>query len=278
MIRKRITKYGLAAFLILCVLWLFAGCADNTESQHHEDQNDQNDQDDQDDDCSAARLSGLIDEALALATVDVDTAYDEHLLSDPWTGERADCESPAPDPIWREGPWIKTREPCVHHSCVLFDETNFSSGFGALKDGTMTLETIRLQSVSETPDGWDVIITCGWNGDDNSTSLFIPLRVYSDLDTGCLDGIKVAVPGYIEIDYFSIWIVVVDGIVSVNGVYTDDVDVYFELSGIQAIDGLHSDTLSWLASWMERDIEGFFGPMAKESVEAAYDEFVAECP
>ena len=41
---------------------------------------------------------------------------------------------------------------------------------------------------------------------------------------------------------------------------------------------MHSDRISWLAGWVESDIEEFFGLMAKESVEAAYDEFVAECP
>ena len=272
MIRKRITRYVLVACMILCGPWLVAGCFDNTENTEHPE--------DLEVDCSTARLSGLIDEALALASVDADTAYDEHLLSDPWTGERADCESAAPDETWREGPWIKTRELCVDYSCPpfapIYDETNFGTGFGVLKDGTMTFDTLRVQSVSETSNGWDLIITCGEN--DNSESLFIPLRVYADVDYACLDEINVAMDGYVRIDSFSILIGVVDGVVDVTAVSIDDLYVYVELSGVQAVDDLSSYRVSWLADWMESDIEEFFGLMAKERVEAAYDEFVAECP
>jgi hypothetical protein len=273
MIRKRITRYVLVACVILCGPWLIAGCGDSTERP--------NDQEDQEEYCSVARLSGLIDEALALASVDVDTAYDEHLLRDPWTGERANCVSTAPDLIWREEPWIQTRELCVHRDCgvppVTWNTTNFRTGFGTLKDGMMTFETLRVESVTQTSDGWAVIIGCG--EDDGSDSLFIPLRAYGDRDVGCVgDGINVAVPGYVQIDYFVILVEVVDGVVDVTAADVNDLEIHVDPFGDPVLSGLTSDYVSGLAAWMEADIENFFGLMAKERVEAAYEEFVADCP
>jgi hypothetical protein len=266
MIWKRIMRHVLVAGMIICGPWLIAGCLDNTDHPI-----------DSEVDCSAAKLSELVDKGLAsVDEVDVDKAYDTHLLSDPWTGERATCESTAPDLIWQEGPWIKTREPCVNHSCTFFDETNFGTGFGTLKDGMMTFETLRVESVSETSEGWDVIIVCG--EDDGSESLFIPLRVYGDVDLKCIDEINVAMPGYVQIDYFWIFVEVVDGVVDVTAVGVNDLYIHVDPFDVEILDGLLSDYISWLASWMEGDIEEFFGPMAKERVEAAYDEFVAECP
>lgn len=227
-------------------------------------------------DCSIARLSELVDNKLALLDLeDVDTSYNEHLLRDSWTGERANCESPAPDSIWVEGPWIKKREPCVNYSCMLWDETNFGTGFGALKYGIMTLETMRVQNISETANGWDVIIELGLN--DANTSLFIPLRVYYDLDMECLNEINVAVPGSIQADTISIWIGITDGAVTVTAVDINDLYIYTEPSGVESIDVLISDYTSWLSDWMERDTEEFFGLMAKDLVEQAYEDYVAEC-
>jgi hypothetical protein len=266
MIWKRITRYVLFACIILCGPWLIAGCLDNTDHPM-----------DREVDCSTARLSELVDEALAsVDVVDMDTAYDEHLLSDPWAGERAYCESTAPDATWREGPWIKTRELCVNYTCLTWNETNFDTGFGVLKDGTMTLDTLRVESVSETSNGWELIIACG--EDDGAESLYMPLRVYGDVDTGCLGGINAAVAGYIQIDSFWIFVEVVDGVVDITAVDVNDLYVHVDLFGIGILDDLISDMVSSIAGWMESDIGEFFGPIAKERVEAAYDEFVAECP
>lgn len=270
MILKRIARFVLVAGMILCSPWLITGCLDNTDHPMFREA-----------DCSAARLTELVDNELAsMDEAEVDTAYDEHLLSDPWTGERANCVSTDPDPIWYESPWIKTRELCVNYSCgvspVTWDKTNFRTGFGVLKNGVITFDTLQVESLSETSEGWEFIIACGEN--DGTTSLYIPLRVYGDVDTGCLGGINLAVAGYVQLDKFSISVEVVDGVVDVTAADVNDLYVHVDLFGWGALDDLISDMVSWIIAWMENDIEEFFGTMAKESVEAAYGEFAAECP
>jgi hypothetical protein len=266
MIQKRIMRYVLVASVILFGTWLVIGCADNTGSPMNQEA-----------DCDTAMLYGLIDEELASVDMeDVDTSYDEHLLSDPWTGARAECDSTAPDTTWREGPWIIKRELCRQIDCIFSDVTNFRTGYGVLKNGTMTLEPLQIQDVSETSQGWDVYVACGEN--DGSTSLYIPLRVYFDMDNGCLGDINEAVSGYIQVDSLSILIRIMDGVVSVGFVDINDLYVHSELFGTPTANDLLSDIISSVAGWMEGDSEEFFGLMVKERVEAAYDEFVAECP
>jgi hypothetical protein len=266
MIQKRIMRYVMVAGVIFFGTWLVIGCADNTGSPMNQEVN-----------CDTAMLYGLIDEELASVDMeDVDTSYDEHLLSDPWTGERAECESPAPDATWREGPWIIKRELCRQIDCTFWYETNFRSGYGALKDGTMTLEPLQIQDVSETSQGWDVHVACGDN--DGTTSLYIPLRIYCDIDTGCIGEINEAVSGYIAADSLSILIRIMDGVVSEYFVSINDLYVHSELFGNSVANGLLSDIISSVAGWMEGDSQEFFGLMVKERVAAAYDEFVAECP
>lgn len=266
MILKRIARFVLVAGMILCSPWLITGCLDNTDHPMFRES-----------DCSAARLSELVDNELAsMDEAEVDMACDEHLLSDPWTGERANCESTTPDPIWYEDCWIMTRELCRQIDCTFWFETNFRSGFGVRKNGAITLDTLRVESLSETPSGWELMIVCG--DDDGATSLYMPLRVYGDVDTGCLGGINIAVAGYVQLDKFSISVEVVDGVVDVTAADVNDLYVHVDLFDNEFLDGLLSDMVSWIASWMENDIEEFFGTMAKESVEAAYGEFAADCP
>ena len=243
-------------------LWIVIGCTDTVERPGKDDI-----------DCSAAGLSALIDEGLASVTLDAD--YDSGLLVDLWSGERANCESMAPDTAWRDGPWIKTREPCEDHQCVYFVETNYGSGFGVLKSGAMTLEDLHVRTSTRTDDGWNLAISCGQN--DGAVSLRIPLRIYHDLDLVCIGEINVAVEGYYEFDSISISIGIVDGVVGEPVVRIDDVYVHVELSGVDAIDGLVSETVSWIASSVSDDLEDLFGAAAKARVETAYARFAQDC-
>jgi hypothetical protein len=248
--------------MCVCVLWTVIGCLDTVEPPGKRDT-----------DCSVAGLTEHVDEELE--SVDMDAACDVHLLSDPWTGERANCVSTEPDPAWREGPWLKTREYCITHSCVLYDEINYGTGFGVLKNGTMTLDTLHVREAVETDVGWDIIIVCGC--DDEVFSLHIPLRVYSDLDLQCLNEINVAVPGYIEFDSLAITVKILGGVVQEPLVEMNDPYVYVEVSGIPEIDATLSDIVSWIASWVQNDLEELFGQAVKERVEAAYGGFAQDC-
>lgn len=245
-----------------CVLWTFIGCLDTVEPPGKHDT-----------DCSVTGLTERVDEELA--SLDMDAACDVHLLSDPWTGERANCVSTEPDPSWREGPWLKTREYCVTYSCVFYDETNFSTGFGVLKNGTLTLDTLHVQEVVETDVGWDTIIVCGCN--DDVSSLRIPLRVYIDVDLQCLGEINTAVPGYIEFDSLAITIRIVGGIVQEPFMEMNDLYVEVGVSGIPEIDAILSDIVSWIASWAQNDLEDLFGQTVKAQMEAAYAGFAEDC-
>ena len=258
-----VTHLGRNSILCIYVLWIVVGCS---YPAHSPGQNDS--------DCSSTGLSGRIDDALAL--VDMDAACDGYLLNDPWTGDRANCASTAPDSVWPESCWIKTREPCHTYPCTFFDETNFGTGFGVHKTGAMTLDTVCVQEAAKTGSGWEMNIVGGHN--DGATSLRIPLRVYCDLDTQCLGEINVGVSGYIEADSLAVAIRIVDGIVQEPVVEVNDLYVHVELFAVAACDDLLSDMVSWIASWVQEDLADFIGQTVKAQVETAYSGFTEDCP
>ena len=249
------------ALIFSCLLGIIAGCSDPADSTEPKD-------------CSAAGLAGCIEQALE--AVDMDSACNAYLATDPWSGARATCESTAPDSDWPESGWIKTREPCITHSCVFFDETNYGTGFGVRKSAALTMDAVCVRKTVKTDTGWEITIGCGEN--DGTVSLTIPLRVYCDLDTGCSGEINQAVSGTITLDSLLIELRIVGGVVQEHSIHTDDLYIHIDPFGVSACDALMSDMASWIASWATGDFADFIGLIVKTEVEGAYAAFAADCP
>ena len=247
--------------MILLLLGIIAGCSGPVDTKEPID-------------CSAAGLAGCIEQALA--TVDMDAACDAYLKTDPWSGDRATCESPAPDPVWPGSCWIKTREPCITRSCVFWNETNYGTGYGVRKTAALTVDAVRVHEPVKTDSGWE--ITIGYGANDGADSLTIPLRVYCDVDTACLGEINQAVSGTIKLDALLITLRIANGVFLQPSVQMNDVYVEMVQFGVPACDDLISDMVSWIVSWTSGDFAEFIALTVQTEVEGAYATFAAACP
>jgi len=250
-----------ACVSVACVLWAMAGCdsSPGTDAAWW----------------SAERLVGLVE--AELATADLDAAFDAGLLSDPWTGARAEGDHTSPDAVWYPDLWIMTRELPVTYNCgippIEWVEINYGTGYGARKTGVLTHDPLVVEAAVETADGWQLTIACGQ--DDDVTSLYLPMRVYGDHDNACLGEVNLGVSGYIQMDRVTFMVEIVDGVVQDPTVALNDLHVHVDLFGNGFLDGLLSDIISSIAGWTQGYMHDVIGQAVKGRVEAAYVQFAA---